>query len=94
VTDLYVDFEHKGKGHASQIMDQVETWLRERKRPGIIVESILDGDPAHGMYERRGWRPVPNSFGQHVYNWPDDVDLSILDGYPQRYTDHLERGSN
>ena len=94
VTDLYVDFEHKGKGYASQIMDQVETWLRERKKPGILVEAILDGDPAQGIYERRGWKPVPNSFGQHVYNWPDNVDLSILDGYPQRYTDHLERKGN
>lgn len=94
VTDLYVDFEHKGKGYASQIMDQVETWIRERKKPGILAEAILDGDPAQGMYERRGWKPVPNSFGLHVYNWPDDVDISILDGYPQRYTDPLERNSN
>ena len=94
ITNVYVDFEHKGKGYASQIMDQVEAWLRERKKPGVLVEAILEGDSAQGMYERRGWIPVPNSFGQYVYNWPDKVDLSILDGYPQRYTHHLERIGN
>jgi len=94
VTDLYVDFEHKGKGYASQIMDQVETWLRVKKKPGVLVEAILDGDPAKGMYERRGWQPVPNSLGLHVYNWPDDIDLSVLDGYPQRYTDHHDRNKS
>ncbi len=91
VTDLYVDFEHKGKGYASQIMDQVEAWLRDRKKPGILVEAILDGDPARGMYERRGWTPVPKSFGQYVYNWPEDVDISILNGYPERYKSIEER---
>lgn len=94
VTDLYVDFEYQGKGYASQIMDRVENWLREKKKPGILVEAIFGDHPASGMYERRSWRPVPNSFGQHVYNWPDDVDLSILNGYPQRYTNHLDRDNN
>lgn len=86
VTDLYVDFEHKGKGYASKIMDQVEAWLRERKKPGVLVEAILEGDQSQGMYEKRGWKPVPDSFGLHVYNWPEDVDLSILKGYAERYT--------
>ncbi len=94
VTDLYVEFEYKGKGYASQIMDQVEAWLRDRKKPGVLVEAILDGDPAQGMYERRGWQPVPNSDGLLVYNWPAQVDLSVLNGYPERYTDVSERAGD
>jgi GNAT superfamily N-acetyltransferase len=91
LTDLYVDFEHRGKGYASKLMDQVECWLKERKKPGVLVEAILEGDPALGMYAKRGWVPVPDSFGLHVYNWPRGVDLSILKGYPLRYTQAMDR---
>lgn len=91
VSDVYVDFEHKGKGYASQIMDQVEAWIRERKKPGVLVDAIMEGDDATGMYERRGWKLVPDSFGLYVYNWPDNVNLSVLNGYADRYTPLQDR---
>lgn len=91
VTDLYVDFAEKGKGYASQIMTQVEEWLTERKKPGVILDAIVEGDPAEGMYAKRGWTAVPGGRGLHVFNWPKDVDLSVLKGYPLRYTDMTER---
>ena len=94
VTDLYVEYEHKGKGYASQIMNQVEAWLHNRKKPGVLVEAILEGDPAQGMYEKRGWKPVPDSNGLFVYNWPEDVDISILKGYAERYASLAERGND
>jgi hypothetical protein len=72
-------------------MDQVEAWLRKRKKPGVLVDAILEGDPAQGMYERRGWQPVPSSSGLYVYNWPTDVDLSVLIGYPVRYKPLVDR---
>ena len=34
ITNLFVDFEYKGKGYASQIMSQVEEWLKARKKSG------------------------------------------------------------
>jgi GNAT superfamily N-acetyltransferase len=91
VTDLYVDFEHKGKGYASKIMDEVEKWIRSRRKPGILVDAIMEGDVAQGMYEKRGWLKVPSNRGLYVLNWPNDVDLSLLDGYSFRYTDFLDR---
>lgn len=91
LSDLYIDYEHKGKGYASKIMDQVENWLKERKKPGIVTDAILHGDSASGMYAKRGWLPVPNSLGLHVFNWPKDVDLKILDGFHFRYTDYSQR---
>ena len=84
VTDIYVDFEHKGKGYASQIMEQVENWIKVRKKPGILVDAIMEGDPAQGMYAKRGWKEVPGGMGLYVYNWPDSVDLGILRGYGAR----------
>jgi len=94
LTSLYVDFKYKGKGYASRIMDQVEAWLRDKRKPGVLVDAIIEGDPSQGMYEKRGWKSVPESHGLHVYNWPEDIDISIIKGYPQRYTDREYRMEN
>lgn len=87
VTLMYVDFEHKGKGYASKIMSQVESWIKARKKPGILADAIMEDDPAYGMYAKRGWVPVPEGQGLHVFNWPKDVDMSILRGYSFRSVD-------
>lgn len=94
VSELYIDNEYKGKGYASKIMDQVENWLKERRKPGVLVDAILQGDPASGFYSRRGWLEVPSSLGLHVFNWPKDVDIKKLNGFHFRYTHHSQRGSN
>jgi len=91
VSDLYVDFEHKSRGYASAILAQVERFLIDRKKPGVLVDAIIPGDPASGLYKRRGWKEVPNMMGLYVYNWPEDVSLDVLAGYPFRYTDPMIR---
>jgi ribosomal protein S18 acetylase RimI-like enzyme len=91
VTDLWVDWSYAGVGNASKIMERVEEFLVERKKPGVLVEAIIDGSPSQGMYERRGWKPVPGGLGLHTYNWPEDISLKILDGYALRYTSFEER---
>jgi GNAT superfamily N-acetyltransferase len=93
LTDLYVDYEHSGKGNASRLLDQVEEFLRERRKPGVLVDAIIEDKPTSGMYARRGWQEVPGGYGLHVYNWPNDVDLRVLKGYASRQTDITERDS-
>lgn len=85
--------EHSGQGNASKVMDQVESFLRERKKPGILVDAIMEGHPAAGMYEKRGWISVPDSLGLRVYNWPEEVKIKILDGYHYRQTNIIDRDS-
>jgi len=84
ITELYVDYEHKGKGYASRILDRVEHFLIEKRKPGILVDAIIPGDPAEGLYTRRGWTAVPNSNGIFVFNWPQKVPLSTLIGYASK----------
>ncbi len=91
LTDLYVDAEESGKGYASQLMDKVEAFLKGRKKPGVLVDAIDLDSPASGMYERRGWAQVSSVKDLYVFNWPPDVNLDILRGYPSRYTDYLTR---
>lgn len=78
LTDLWVDESHSGKGQASRIMDEVEGFLREK--PGVLVDAILEGEPAQGMYERRGWQSDPTSMNRKLYNWPEDVSKDVLNG--------------
>lgn len=91
LTDLYIDSAHQGQGYAGELLDQVEAFLTKRKKPGVLVDAIMEDDPASGMYARRGWKEVPGGFGLHVFNWPDEVDLEILRGYSFRYTDPMIR---
>jgi GNAT superfamily N-acetyltransferase len=91
LSDLYIERESKSKGYASKVLDQIEAWLKERRKPGILVDAIVLGDPARGMYERRGWQLVPDSICLYVYNWPEDVSLELLRGYSSRSTDYSER---
>lgn len=91
ITDLYIDPQEQGRGLASKIMSQIEQFLKEKKKPGILADAIMPGKPAYGMYERRGWNKIPNSGGLLVYNWPSDVNLNVLNGFPFRYTDLLKR---
>jgi len=90
LTDLWIDFEYGGRGNASRIMTRVEAFLEERHKPGVLMEAILDG-PAQGMYERRGWVPVPGAPGRYVYNWPEHIPLDVLKGYEMRQTPIDER---
>lgn len=93
IGSLYVEPGHQGQGNAGRLIEAVERFLVEAGKPGLLVDAIIDGSPAQGMYARRGWREVPGSSGLLVFNWPDGQPLSTLDGYSFRYTDPMERNS-
>lgn len=93
ITDIYVEYEYKGQGYASKIMDQVESFLKKRKKAGVLVDAIDTDSPASGMYERRGWQKVPGEPFLFAYNLPKNAKINALRGYPMRYTDLMERES-
>lgn len=91
ISDLYIEPEHQGEGKASKIMEKVEEMLKERKKPGVLVDAIDEDSPAKGMYQRRGWQEVPDQGGLFVYNLPDKISIDQLRGYRDRYTFYDER---
>lgn len=93
INDLYVEYEHKGAGYASKIMDQVESFLKKRKKAGVLVDAIDTDSPASGMYERRGWQKVPGESFLFAYNLPKSAKIDALRGYASRYTYLTERES-
>ncbi|OGH86264.1 MAG: hypothetical protein A2493_00160 [Candidatus Magasanikbacteria bacterium RIFOXYC12_FULL_33_11] len=93
VSDLYVEPAYHGKGYASQIMSQVELFLKKHKRAGVIVDAIDIDSPASGMYSRRGWQEIPGESGLYVYNIPPNATLKDFQGYALRQTDITTRDS-
>ncbi|SRR3989339_333678 len=93
LSDLYVELEYQGTGQAGKIMEQVENFLKEKKKAGVLVDAIDPDSPASGMYARRGWQEIPESNGLHVYNLPKDATLEDFKGYTFRQTDLMDRES-
>jgi GNAT superfamily N-acetyltransferase len=91
LTDLYIEPNFQGKGFGSQLIDRFEKMLLARKRSGVLVDAIFEDSKSKGMYERRGWKEVPESCGLYVFNWPENISLDVMKGYASRYTDYLER---
>lgn len=84
VSTLYTEYEYKSRGMASAIMDKVEAFLIERKKPGILIDAIhTDVPEVEGMYLRRGWVPI-SDIGHMVFNLSESIDPSIFDNYSTR----------
>jgi len=81
---LYVEPEYQGAGRASRIMDQVEEFLKKKGKAGVLAEAIDPSSPASGMYGRRGWQEVPDSFGVFAFNLPKGASIDDLRGLSQR----------
>src|SRR3989338_10865690 len=58
---LSVDTDQRGSGHGSQLLEQVNAFLDQQAKPGILVNTIESENPTQGMYERHGRKPVAGS---------------------------------
>ena len=55
VADIAVLPEHQGRGLGKQILDAIDTWLRQNARPGAFVNLFADRGVAP-LYARYGFR--------------------------------------
>ncbi len=87
VTSLHTENEHQGNGYAAKVMDQIEAFLKERNKPGILADSSGSNmDSGESYYASRGWTEIGGE-GHRVFNLPDDVDSKIFAGYYLRGVD-------
>jgi len=91
VNELSVEHEYSGAGRAGEIMEQVESFLKKRRRAGVLVDGIIEGTPASGMYARRGWLEVPGGRGVFAYNLPRGAKPEDLRNYAELGTPLEER---
>jgi len=61
---MYVPLNKRGKGIASQILKELETWCKELNCKKCILETGKKQPEAIRLYEKSGYRIIPN-FGQY-----------------------------
>lgn len=91
IDSLFIEPEYQGVGRGSEIMDQIENFLKKRNKAGVLVDAIDLNSPASGMYERRGWQQIPGEDYLYAYNLPKKAKLEDLRSYSTRQTPIMER---
>lgn len=90
VTDLYTEVKDQGRGYASAVMDQVENFLIQRGKPGILADASIYNHPkGKSFYASRGWIEIGTE-GHRAFNLPKDINPDIFAGYYMRGADVSE----
>jgi putative acetyltransferase len=61
---MFVRPERRGQGIAKSILSELETWANELNFSDCILETGLKQPEAIGLYQKSGYRPIPN-YGQY-----------------------------
>ncbi len=68
---MYVQPQHRGKGVAAQILQELEEWAKQEGFTACVLETGLNQPEAIRLYEKTGYVRTPN-YGQYV-----GVNISI-----------------
>jgi len=62
---MFVHPEHRGKGVAMQILQELENWAKELGFSSCVLETSQKLENAIALYTKFGYQPIPN-YGQYV----------------------------
>lgn len=62
---MYVPLNKRGEGIASAVLTELENWAKELNVERCILETGLKQPEAIRLYEKNGYRPIPN-YGQYA----------------------------
>lgn len=65
VKRMFVPLENRGKGVASIVLKELETWANELGFPKCVLETGLKQPEAIRLYEKNGYAKIPN-YGQYI----------------------------
>lgn len=65
VKRMFTSEEHRGKGLAAKVLNELEIWAMELGYSGCILETGRRLPEAMKLYEKNGYRQIPN-YGQYV----------------------------
>jgi len=64
VKRMYVPVHNRGRGIASKILAELETWARELNYKSCVLETGKKQPEAIGLYKKAGYNIIPN-YGQY-----------------------------
>ena len=62
---MFTNPAYRGKGFASEILKELETWAFELNYNKCILETSIRLPEAIGLYQKHGYRLIPN-YGQYM----------------------------
>jgi putative acetyltransferase len=62
---MYVLPDHRGKGIAPLILNELESWAKELKHTSTTLETGKNNPIAVNLYHRLGYETIPN-YGQYI----------------------------
>ena len=62
---MYVHPQYRGKGFATRVLTELETWAREMAIVTCVLETGKRQPEAIHLYERNGYRQIDN-YGQYI----------------------------
>jgi GNAT superfamily N-acetyltransferase len=65
VKRMYTLPEHRGKGIATKILTELETWASELSYPKCVLETGKRQPEAIGLYKKNGYKIIPN-YGKYA----------------------------
>lgn len=65
VKRMYTSPENRGKGIASEVLRELETWASELSYAKCILETGKKQPEAISLYEKNGYKTIPN-YGQYA----------------------------
>jgi len=65
VKRMYVIHSQRGKGLATQVVLQLETWAKELRYKRSILETGIRQPEAIALYKKNGYTQIPN-YGQYI----------------------------
>ena len=65
VKRMYTIQTHRGKGFASKVLDELETWAKELGYTHCILETGKRQPDAIALYQKKGYHMIPN-YGQYA----------------------------
>ncbi len=65
VKRMYTVPTHRGKGLASQVLNELEKWAGELSYKSCLLETGIKQPEAIRLYQKNGYRIIPN-YGQYA----------------------------
>lgn len=62
---MFVPLEKRGRGIASEILQELESWCRELGNTNCVLETGKNQPEAIALYTKNGYRLIPN-YGQYA----------------------------
>ncbi|MCR4312101.1 MAG: GNAT family N-acetyltransferase [Candidatus Uhrbacteria bacterium] len=94
---MQINESHRGKGYGGELIEQVNAFIKDKGKMGLLVNAIEEDKASHDMYLAHGWREtyIPDLLILNPPNGLSDDDIADLEKRVMKWTDGVyEKSEN